>query len=81
MFLGILNTILFSLSNNPFHLELNIHSTEIVVIMSFVVLSNVGIKRVDCTSCFKCSCVTCNRMRHTTIACKDPFCLNNLKSI
>ena len=48
MFLGILNTKLFNFSNNPFILELKIRSIQIVVITSFVIISNVGIKRVDC---------------------------------
>ena len=47
MFLGMLNTILFNFSNNPFHFELKIRSIQIVVITSSVVISNVGIKRVD----------------------------------
>ena len=49
MFLGILNTILFNFSNNPFHLELKFRSIQIVVIASFVVILNFGIKRADCT--------------------------------
>ena len=48
MFLGILNKILFNFSNNPFHLQLRITSIQIVVITSYVVISSVGIKRVDC---------------------------------
>ena len=47
MFLGILNTILFSFSNNPFHLELRIPFIQTEVMMNFAVISNVGIKRVD----------------------------------
>ena len=47
MFLGILNTILFNFFNNPFHFELKIRSIQIVVITSFVVISNVCIKRFD----------------------------------
>ena len=47
MFLGILKTILFNFSKNPFHIELRFRFIQIVVIMSFVVISNVGIKRVD----------------------------------
>ena len=50
MFLGILNTILFNFSNNPFYHELKVRSIQIVVITSFVVISNVGIKRVVCIS-------------------------------
>ena len=48
MFLGILNTILFDFYNNPFHLELKIRSIQIVVITSYVVISNVGINRANC---------------------------------
>ena len=33
----------------PFHLEVRIRSIQIVVITSFVVISNAGIKRVDCS--------------------------------
>ena len=47
MFLGLLNTILFNFSNNWFHLELKIRSIQSVIITSFVVISNVGIKWVD----------------------------------
>ena len=49
MFLGISNAILFEFSNNPFHFQLKIRSIQTVVITSFVVISNMGIKRVDCT--------------------------------
>ena len=49
MFLAILNTILFNFSNNPFLLELKICSIQTVVITSFVVISEVSIKKVDCT--------------------------------
>ena len=48
MFLWILNTILFNFSNNPFQLKLKIRSIQIVVITIFVVLSTVGIKKIDC---------------------------------
>ena len=48
MFLRILNTILFNFSNYQFHLELRIRSIQIVVITSFVVISNIGKLRVDC---------------------------------
>ena len=48
IFLGILNTIMFNFSNNPFHLELKIRSIQTVVITSFVVMSKVGMKRIDC---------------------------------
>ena len=50
MFLGILNTILFNFSNISFKIDLKIRSIQTVVIKSFVVISNVGIKRFDCTS-------------------------------
>ena len=40
---------LFNFSNNSFHIELKIRSIQTVVLTSFVVISNVGIKRVDCT--------------------------------
>ena len=50
VFLGILNTILSNFFNNPFHLELRIPSIQIVVITSFVVISNVGIKTINCMS-------------------------------
>ena len=49
MFLGILNTVLFNFSSNPFILELKIRSIQVVVITSFIVLSNVCIKRLDFT--------------------------------
>ena len=42
--LGILNTILFNFSNNLFHLEVKIHSIQIVVITHSVFILNVGIK-------------------------------------
>ena len=48
MFLEVLNTILFNFSNNPFLLQLRIRSIQIVVITSFVVISNVVLKAVDC---------------------------------
>ena len=44
----VLNTIFFNFSNIPFPLQLKISSIQIVVLTSFVELSNVGIKRVDC---------------------------------
>ena len=50
MFSEILNTILSNFSNNPFHLELRNRYIQIVVITSFVVISNVGIKRIHCTN-------------------------------
>ena len=49
MFLGILDTILFKFSNNLFHFVLQICSIQIVNITSFVIISNDGIKRIDCT--------------------------------
>ena len=53
MFLGILNTILYNFSNNPFHLELKIRIIQIVVITSFGVISNVDIKWVDYVYLYK----------------------------
>ena len=49
MFLGVLNTIFLSISNYLPHFDLRNHSIQIIVITSFVVISNVGIKRVGCT--------------------------------
>ena len=49
MFLGVLNTVFLNISNYQPHLELRNCSIQIVVIMNFVVISNVGIKRFDCT--------------------------------
>ena len=49
MFLGQLNTIVLNISNDPFHLELVIHSIQIVVLMSFDVITNFGIRRANCT--------------------------------
>ena len=46
MFLGVLNTVSFIFSDNPFRLQLIISSIKIDVITSFVLISNVGIKRV-----------------------------------
>ena len=48
MFLIVLYTIFSNISNYPSHLELKIRSIQIVVITSFVVISNIGIKRVYC---------------------------------
>ena len=48
MFLGVLNTVFLNISNYLPHLELRNCSIQIVVIMNFVVISNVGIKRFDC---------------------------------
>ena len=50
IFLGILNSILFNFSStcNSFHLALRFRSIQIVIITSFVVISDVDIKRVDC---------------------------------
>ena len=49
MFLGVLSAIFLNFSNNPFRLQLRIRSIQIDVITSFVVISNVVIKRVDCS--------------------------------
>ena len=49
MFLGVLNTVFLNISNYLPHLELSNRSIQIVVITNFVVISNVGIKRFDCT--------------------------------
>lgn len=43
-------TLFLNISNYLFHLKPRIHSIQIVVITSFVVILNAGIKRVDCTS-------------------------------
>ena len=69
MFLGILNTILFKFSNNPFHLELRNRLIQIVVITSFVVISNVGIKRVDCTALLPPCSTSCLLKRHREVIC------------
>ena len=50
MFLGVLNTEFLNISNYLPHLELRNRSIQIVVVTNFVVISNVGIKRFDCTS-------------------------------
>ena len=50
MFLGVLNTIFLKVSNYLPHLQLRNHSIQIVVIRNFVVISNVSIKRFDCTT-------------------------------
>ena len=48
MFLGVLKTVFLSISNY-LPLELRNRSIQIVVVTHFVVISNVGIKRFDCT--------------------------------
>ena len=48
MFRGVLNTILLNISYYLPHLELRNRSIQIIVVMNFVVISNVGIKRFDC---------------------------------
>ena len=48
MFLGVLNTTISNISYSSSHLDLRICSIQIVVIMRFVIKSNVDIKRVDC---------------------------------
>ena len=50
MYLGVLNTVFLDISNYLPHLELRNRSIQIVVIKNFVVISNVGIKRFDCTN-------------------------------
>ena len=52
MFFGVLNTIFFNISNNPSYLELRICSIQTVVVMIFVVISNVHIKSIDCIPLF-----------------------------
>ena len=49
MFLEARNTTFLNILNNPSHLEVTFHSIQIIVIMSSVVISDVGIKRADCT--------------------------------
>ena len=48
MFRGVLDTVFLNISNYLPHLELRNRSFQIVVIMNFVVILNVGIKRFDC---------------------------------
>ena len=48
MFLGLLNTVWLNISNFPFHFDLSIHSIQIFVITSFVIILHVGIKRIGC---------------------------------
>ena len=55
MFLGVLNTVFLNISNYLPHLEPGNRSIQIVVITNFVVISNVGIKRFDCTMVFDLS--------------------------
>ena len=45
---GVLIIVFLNISNHPSHLEQSIHSIQIVVRKSFVVISNVSIKAVDC---------------------------------
>ena len=52
MFLGVLNTVILNISNYLPHLVLRNCSIQIVVIVNFVIISNVGIKRFDCTMIF-----------------------------
>ena len=49
MFFGVLNTVFLNISNYLPHLEVRSRSIQIVVITNFVVLSNVDVKRLDCT--------------------------------
>ena len=48
MFLGVLNTVFFNISNYLPHLELRNRSIQTVVITNFVFISHVGIKSFDC---------------------------------
>ena len=54
MFLTVLNTIFLNISKNPSHFELRIHSVQTGVITSFVIISNVFLKRANCSimSCY-----------------------------
>ena len=49
MFLGVLNTVFLNISYYLPHLELRNRSIQTVIITNFVNISNVGIKRFDCT--------------------------------
>ena len=51
MFLGVhvLNTVFLNIYNHLSHLERRIGSIQIVIVMSFVVISNVGMKRISGT--------------------------------
>ena len=49
MFLGVMNTVFLNISNYLPHIELRNCSIQIVVLTNFVVISNAGIKRFDCT--------------------------------
>ena len=44
-----LNKIFLNISSNPTHLESGINSIQIVFITSFVIILNVGIKKIDCS--------------------------------
>ena len=46
--IGVLNTVFLNISNYLPHLELRNRSIQIVVIMNFVLISIVSIKRFDC---------------------------------
>ena len=48
MFLGVLNTVFLNITNYLPHLELRNGSIQTVIVMNFVVISNIGIKRFDC---------------------------------
>ena len=48
MFLGVLNTVFFNISNYLSHLQLRNRSVQIVIVTNFLVISSVGIKRFDC---------------------------------
>ena len=47
-FLGILITTFLNISNNPSHLVLRIREIQIVALTRFVLISDVGMKRVEC---------------------------------
>ena len=74
MFLGILNTVLFNFSNNPFQLKPKICSIQIVVIKSFVVISNVGIKRGDCIYKIYISTLIQPDQINSLVIITDPLC-------
>ena len=51
MFLGEIYTVFLDISNYLPRLELRNRSIQTVVVTNFIVISNVGIKRFDCTMC------------------------------
>ena len=50
MFLRVLNTVFLNISNYLPHLDLRNRSIQTVIVMNFVVISNVSIKRFDCNT-------------------------------